>query len=81
MDSRGSNAPRFVRRLRGEGSVAVGDEVHHAGKAVGALTSIAATDEGWAALAVLARVAAPGDAVAIVAADTSIDSVVEDTVA
>jgi folate-binding protein YgfZ len=75
MDSRGSTAPRFIRRLRGEGSVTVGDEVVHAGKSVGSLTSVAETDEGWAALALIARSTHPGDTVTA----GSALSVVEDT--
>jgi folate-binding protein YgfZ len=79
MDSRGSAAPRFVRRLRGEGSAAVGDEVSLQGKAVGALTSVADTDAGWVALASIARAAQPGAAVTIATADGPTDSVVEST--
>ena len=79
MDSRGSTAPRFVRRLRGEGSAAVGDEVSLQGKVVGALTSVADTDAGWIALASIARVAQPGDAVAVATADGPCDSTVEPT--
>ena len=79
MDSRGSTAPRFVRRLRGEGSVRVGDEVAHDGKAVGVLTSVADSDEGWVALAIIARSAQPGDAVVVSADDGAVASAVEDT--
>jgi len=78
MDSRGSTAPRFVRRLRGEGSASVGDSVAHDDKAVGELTSVATTDEGWVALAIIARSAQPGDAVVVVNNEAPIDSVVED---
>ena len=78
MDSRGSTAPRFVRRLRGEGSAAVGDSVIHDDKAVGTLTSVATTDEGWVALAIIARAAQPGDAVIVATSEAQIDSVVED---
>jgi len=79
MDSRGSTAPRFVRRLRGEGSVKVGDEVTHDGKAVGALTSVADSDEGWVGLAIIARSAQPGDAVTVSADDALVESIIEDT--
>ena len=79
MDSRGSAAPRFVRRLRGEGSAAVGDEVSLAGKVVGALTSVADTDEGWIALSSIARVAQPGVAVTVATADGPSDAIVEET--
>ena len=78
MDSRGSTAPRFVRRLRGEGSASVGDSVTHDDKVVGALTSVAATDEGWVALAIIARAAQPGDAVIVLDAEAPVDSVIED---
>lgn len=81
MDSRGSAAPRFVRRLRGEGSASVGDEVTHNGKVVGALTSVADADEGWVALASIARSVQPGDAVTVSAGGATIDSAVEETIA
>ena len=77
MDSRGSTAPRFVRRLRGEGTASVGDLVIHEGKEVGALTSVAATDEGWVALAIIARSAHPGDAVIVSDTEAQVDSVIE----
>ena len=81
MDSRGSTAPRFVRRLRGEGSAAMGDEVSLQGKVVGTLTSVADTDAGWVALASLSRAAQPGDAVTVAAAEGAVDSAVEATLA
>jgi tRNA-modifying protein YgfZ len=65
MDSRGSTAPRAVRRLRGRGQAAVGASVTFQGREVGALTSVAATDDGWIALAVIARAAQPGDVVTV----------------
>ncbi|MCU1397032.1 MAG: hypothetical protein JWN62_141 [Acidimicrobiales bacterium] len=80
MDSRGSNAPRFVRRLRGEGSVASGDLVRYGGKDVGALTSVADSDEGWLALASIARAVQPGDSVSVAAEAGSIDAAVEELV-
>ena len=80
MDSRGSAAPRFIRRLRGEGSAAIGDEVTLEGKVVGTLTSVADTDEGWIALATIARAAQPGDVVMVHTADGSTDSTVEPTI-
>lgn len=78
MDSRGSTAPRFVRRLRGEGSAAVGDTITHGDKVVGTVTSVATTDEGWVALGVIARSAQPGDAVVVATSESPIDSVIED---
>ncbi len=81
MDSRGSAAPRFVRRLRGAGQavVAAGDDIVHLGKTVGSVTSLGGQDSaaGWAALGVVARSIQPGDTVSI--RDT--DAVVEDAVA
>jgi len=67
MDSRGSTAPRFVRRLRGPDRppVAVGDEVVFGGRAVGALTSVAIVDNGWVALGLVGRAAQPGDVVTV----------------
>ncbi|MCU1393685.1 MAG: hypothetical protein JWM34_2113 [Ilumatobacteraceae bacterium] len=81
MDSRGSNAPRFVRRLRGAGvdGVHPGTEVHHDGKLVGHLTSVAVTHTGWVALAVLGRTVQPGHVVTIAAEAGAIDATVEDT--
>lgn len=75
MDSRGSTAPRFVRRLRGEGTVKTGDEVTHDGKPVGVLTSVADSDEGWIALGIVARSAQPGDAVTVGGAASVIEDV------
>lgn len=75
MDSRGSAAPRFVRRLRGEGDVAVGDEIALGDKVVGELTSVAATDEGWIALGIVARAASAGDAVIVNGAVSVIEDV------
>jgi tRNA-modifying protein YgfZ len=68
MDSRGSTAPRFVRRLRGRGAVATGDSVMFNGRTVGALTSVANHAEGWVALAVVARAAQAGDVVEVTSA-------------
>ncbi len=79
MDSRGSAAPRFVRRLRGEGTVAVGDEVLLEGRVVGTLTSVAGTEEGWIALSSLARIALPGAAVTVATADGPSAATVEET--
>lgn len=79
MDSRGSTAPRFVRRLRGEGEVAVGDEITHDAKIVGSMTSVASTDGGWVGLAVVARSTQPGDMVVVVTAGGVVDSMIEDT--
>ncbi|HEY4333143.1 MAG TPA: hypothetical protein VGM78_11260 [Ilumatobacteraceae bacterium] len=63
MDSRGSTAPRFVRRLRGTTSAAVGTQLVHDGKLVGAITSLAESAAGWVALAIVARSVAPGETV------------------
>ena len=80
MDSRGSNAPRFVRRLRGEGSVAPGAVVTHEGKEVGTLTSVADSDEGWSALASIARAVQPGESVSVATGTGPIDAAVEELV-
>ena len=79
MDSRGSTAPRFVRRLRGEGSAAVGDTVVHDGKAVGALTSVAESDEGWLALATISRSVHVSDSVTVTTGAGTVDAAVEQT--
>lgn len=78
MDSRGSSAPRFVRRLRGVGDAQVGDVVSQAGKDVGALTSVATAGDGWIALASIARSVTPGDAVVVGTGGGPVDSVVDD---
>src|SRR5262249_16050080 len=65
MDSRGSTAPRLVRRLSGRGRADVGASVVHDGKVVGTLTSCIGGDDGWDALAVLARSVQPGDTVEV----------------
>lgn len=63
VDSRGSNTPRNLRRLRVSGPAGVGDEVLVAGEAVGTLTSVAQIpdDEGGgvAALAFIGRRISP----------------------
>ena len=77
MDSRGSAAPRFVRRLHGDGSVDEGAEVtNDGGKVIGQLTTVAATDGGWTALAVIGRAVQPGDAVAVAGQDVTVDELV-----
>jgi folate-binding protein YgfZ len=73
MDSRGSTAPRLLRRLRGEGRVAPGAEVMHDGKSVGHVTSAATTAEGWVALALIARAVQPGDPVTVDGAPSTIE--------
>lgn len=63
MDSRGSQAPRFVRLLRSADPLAVGDEVLRDAAVVGRVTSATQDEGAWIALAVVARSAQPGDAV------------------
>ncbi|CAB4876009.1 unannotated protein [freshwater metagenome] len=65
MDSRGSQAPRFVRRLRGTGDAVVGDEVMRDAGVVGHLTSVVGHDGVWAALATVARSVQLGDTVTV----------------
>ena len=65
MDSRGSQAPRFVRRVRGSGEAAIGDELLRDSAVVGHITSLSISDDGWLALAVVARSAQPGDTVTV----------------
>ena len=79
MDSRGSSAPRFVRRLRGSGRAGVGDHVTHEGKDVGSITSVATSGDRWIALASIARSTVPGDTVSVVSGGSSTDSVVEES--
>lgn len=55
VDSRGDNTPRRLRILSGEGSAAVGDELHADDAVVGTLTSVVPTDDGWAALGYVKR--------------------------
>lgn len=62
MDSRGSTAPRFVRRLSGTGAIA--DELTHDGKVVGHVTSSVAVEDGrWTGLGVVARSVQPGETI------------------
>ena len=77
MDSRGSTAPRFVRRLRGPGAAGVGDVVASDGKDLGTLTSVAVSADGWVALGIIARAASVGDTVRV----GSIDAAIEDIAA
>ena len=65
MDSRGSQAPRFVRRLRGVGDVAVGGDLLRDSAVVGHITSLVSSNGQWVALAVVARSTQPGDAVTV----------------
>jgi hypothetical protein len=79
MDSRGSQAPRFVRGLRSSTPVAVGDAVVADRGEVGHITSVVApsnadgiesTDSAdWLALAVIARAVAVGDVVQVGGSD------------
>lgn len=75
MDSRGSSAPRFVRRLRGAGTAAVGDHVLRDGHDVGVLTSVAPTATGWVALASVARAAQAGDLVVVGTAESVLEDI------
>ena len=55
-DSRGNNTPRQLRVLSGSGSApSVGDEPLLEDAAAGVLTSVAAIDDGWVALASIKR--------------------------
>lgn len=65
MDSRGSAAPRLVRRLRGAGTATVGTEILHGAKVVGSITSVAVAGAGWVALASVARAVQAGDTVSV----------------
>ncbi len=65
MDSRGSQAPRFIRRLRGSGDVLVGDDILRESAVVGHVTSLATNDAGWVALGAVARSTQPGDLVTV----------------
>ncbi len=65
MDSRGSAAPRFVRRLRSTEEVAAGDLIEHDGKRAGTVTTVADADGGWVALASIARSVAVGATVTV----------------
>lgn len=76
MDSRGSAAPRFVRRLQGSGSSAVGAELIHAGKVVGHLTTVADNDGGWTALGLVGRAVQPGDTVTLDGSEITVDELV-----
>lgn len=74
MDSRGSQAPRFVRRLRGAGEVAVGDEITRDSGVVGHITSLATSDHVWVALAVVARSTQPGDMVTVSGREVAVEA-------
>ena len=76
MDSRGSAAPRFVRRLHGIGTVAAGAELTHGGKVVGHLTTVADDAGGWSALGIVARAVQPGDIVTVAESDVTVEEVV-----
>ena len=64
VDSRGSNTPRNLGRLRVDGSAAVGDDVVVDGGTVGTITSVARVPDdeggGTVALAYIGRKVAPG---------------------
>jgi len=68
MDSRGGAGPRTLRRVRGEGAPPALGAVLTAmatGKAAGALTTVAPTEDGWAGLALVPRAVGAGDEVAL----------------
>jgi folate-binding protein YgfZ len=66
IDSRGGNVPRPLRLIEVGGDVSVGEELHHDGKPVGRVTSVA----DGRGLAVVARSVEPGSTLA--AGDTSV---------
>lgn len=74
MDSRGSQAPRFVRRMQSPTPLNVGDEVTHAAAVVGRITSSAEQpDSGeWMALASIARSVQPSDVVQVLGHDVTV---------
>jgi folate-binding protein YgfZ len=55
IDSRGSNVPRHLRRLRSAVPLEVGADLVAGGKVVGAVTSAAATPDGWVGLGYVGR--------------------------
>jgi tRNA-modifying protein YgfZ len=55
IDSRGSNVPRHLRGLRSAEPLEAGAELMAGGKVVGAVTSAAATPDGWVALGYVGR--------------------------
>jgi folate-binding protein YgfZ len=64
MDSRGGAAPRSLRRVAGEGGpppVGASLTARSSGKPAGSLTTVAATEDGWAGLALVPRAVAVGD--------------------
>ena len=67
MDSRGGAAPRTLRRIVGDGPApAVGTALTAStGKSAGTLTTVVATDDGWAGLALVPRAVAVGDTVQV----------------
>ncbi len=74
MDSRGSTAPRLIRRLQGTGSATAGDDLEHAGKKVGTITSIVDTQCGWIGLAILSRSVQLGDTVLVGSAESVVEA-------
>ncbi|MEO6126252.1 MAG: hypothetical protein ABIR32_21340 [Ilumatobacteraceae bacterium] len=76
MDSRGSAAPRFVRRLQGTGSVEAGAELTNDGKVVGQLTTVAPVDGGWTALGIVGRAVQPGDTVSVDGTEVTVSELV-----
>ncbi|MHB1536202.1 MAG: CAF17-like 4Fe-4S cluster assembly/insertion protein YgfZ [Acidimicrobiales bacterium] len=55
IDSRGSNVPRRLRGLRAAGPLVAGAELFRDAKAVGRVTSAAATGTGWVGLGYVGR--------------------------
>jgi folate-binding protein YgfZ len=74
MDSRGSQAPRFVRRIQSSTPLNVGDEVTSAAAVVGRITSSAQQPESgeWLALASIARSVQPSAVVQVHGHDVTV---------
>ena len=74
MDSRGSQAPRFVRLLQSSTPLNVGDDVTHAAAVVGRITSSAQQVESgeWTALALIARSVQPSGVVQVLGHDVTV---------
>ena len=78
MDSRGSQAPRFVRRLQSAAQLNVGDEITHGATVVGHVTSSAQRPASgdnageWCALASISRSVQPSDVVQVCGHDVTV---------
>ncbi len=55
LDSRGSNVPRRIQLVRGEGTARAGDLLEVDGKEAGLLTSVAAVGPDWVGLGLVKR--------------------------